>query len=186
MARGELFLALLFVVVASALAANAAGARKTVDVYELKKGNFSVKVTNWGATIMSVILPDSRGNLADIVLGLDTVGEYIVMGGRVAGYDANYVVDGEPWCMMRPVAAVRDGASGRALELWGNQPCVQLYTANWLNRTRGEAGAVYGRHAGFCLETQGYPDALKHPEFPSQTLRRGQVYRHDMLFKLSF
>jgi aldose 1-epimerase len=39
---------------------------------------------------------------------------------------------------MRPVAAVRDGASGRALELWGNQPCVQLYTANWLNHTEGK------------------------------------------------
>ena len=61
MARGELFLALLFVVVASALAANAAGARKTVDVYELKKGDFSVKVTNWGARLMSVVLPDSKG-----------------------------------------------------------------------------------------------------------------------------
>ena len=108
-----------------------------------------------------------------------------VMGGRVVGYDANYVVDGEPG-RMRPVAAVRDGASGRALELWGNQPCVQFYTANWLNRTRGKAGAVYDRYAGFCLETQGYPDAVNHPEFPSQTLRRGQVYRHDMVFKLSF
>jgi aldose 1-epimerase len=49
---------LLCVVAGSALAADA---RKTVGVYELKKGDFSVKVTNWGATIMSVILPDSRG-----------------------------------------------------------------------------------------------------------------------------
>ena len=68
MARGELFLALLIVVVASALAANAAGARKTVGVYELKKGDFSVKVTNWGATIMSVILPDSRGATLALLL----------------------------------------------------------------------------------------------------------------------
>jgi aldose 1-epimerase len=61
MARGELFLAALFVVVmASALAVNAE-ARKVVGVYELKKGDFTVKVTNWGATIMSVILPDSKG-----------------------------------------------------------------------------------------------------------------------------
>ncbi|CAL5068224.1 unnamed protein product [Urochloa decumbens] len=108
-----------------------------------------------------------------------------VMGGRVVGYDANYVFDGEER-MMRRVAHVRDGASGRALELWGNQPCVQLYTANWLNRTAGKGGEVYDRYAGFCLEMQGYPDAVNHPEFPSQILRRGQVYRHDMVFKLSF
>ena len=61
MARGELFLALLCVVVASAPAANAAGARKTVGVYELKKGDFSVKVTNFGARLMSVVFPDSKG-----------------------------------------------------------------------------------------------------------------------------
>lgn len=35
--------------------------RKYVGVYELKKGNFSVKITNWGARVISVILPDSKG-----------------------------------------------------------------------------------------------------------------------------
>jgi aldose 1-epimerase len=46
-----------------ALACGADGARKTVGVYELKnkKGDFSIKVTNWGATLMSVIVPDSKG-----------------------------------------------------------------------------------------------------------------------------
>lgn len=36
-------------------------ATKEVGVYEIKKGNFSVKFTNWGATIISVILPDKNG-----------------------------------------------------------------------------------------------------------------------------
>jgi hypothetical protein len=35
-----------------------------VGVYELKAGDFSVSVTNWGATITSVVLPDSKGALA--------------------------------------------------------------------------------------------------------------------------
>jgi len=45
------------------LADRADAARKTVGVYELKnkKGGFSIKVTNWGATLMSVIVPDSKG-----------------------------------------------------------------------------------------------------------------------------
>lgn len=55
MARAPLLLALL-----CACAANAAG-RKMVGVYELKAGDFSVGVTNWGATITSVVLPDSKG-----------------------------------------------------------------------------------------------------------------------------
>ncbi|TVU14195.1 hypothetical protein EJB05_37655, partial [Eragrostis curvula] len=88
----------------------------------------------------------------------------------------------------RPRARVRRGLRRvrRAMELWANQPAVHLYTANWLNNTEGKAGKVYGPHSSFCLETQGYPDAVNHHEFPSQTLRPGQVYNHDMLFKFSF
>ena len=56
-----LLLALLgLAVLAAAGGANAAG-RKTVGVYELRKGDFSVRVTNWGATLTSVVLPDSKG-----------------------------------------------------------------------------------------------------------------------------
>lgn len=78
--------------------------RKMVGVYELKKGDFSIKVTNWGATLMSVILPDSRGNLADVVLGYDTVAEYVNgsayfggLIGRVANRiaDARFTLDGK-------------------------------------------------------------------------------------------
>jgi len=32
-----------------------------IKLFELKKGDFSIKVTNWGATLVSVILPDKNG-----------------------------------------------------------------------------------------------------------------------------
>ncbi|TVU14206.1 hypothetical protein EJB05_37658 [Eragrostis curvula] len=360
MARCQLVLLLLLCIAGAVLASGADG-RKPIGVYELKKGNFSVKVTNLGAILMSVVLPDSKGNLADVVLGKDTIAEYVndtsyfgpvagrvaqrisrgrfvldgkvyhlyrndgrntlhsggrqfvksiwevkeyvcggdspyitlyhysfdgeqgfpgavdvyvtyrlsspytlgvhmnataldkatpvnllshtywnlgghgsgdvlghtlklfasrhlvldkellpssgrvepvagtpldfrtptpigarirqASGGQVVGYDANFIVDGEG---MRPVAVARDGASGRALELWANQATVQVYTANWLNNTKGKDGKVYNQYAGFTLETMGYVDAVNHPEFPSQTLRPGQKYKHDMVLKFSF
>jgi aldose 1-epimerase len=40
------------------------------------------------------------------------------------------------------VAYVRDPASGRAMELWADQPGVQLYTSNWMKDEKGKAGAV--------------------------------------------
>jgi len=46
---------------AATLAADRTG-RKMVGVHELRMGDFSIKVTNWGATLMSVILPDSKGS----------------------------------------------------------------------------------------------------------------------------
>ena len=59
MARAPLLLALLCL--AASLGAGADDGRKMVGVYELKMGDFSVKVTNWGARLMSVVLPDSKG-----------------------------------------------------------------------------------------------------------------------------
>ncbi|KAJ4707487.1 Aldose 1-epimerase [Melia azedarach] len=47
-----------------------------IKVYELKRGSFSVKFTNWGATIISVFVPDKNGNIADVVLGYDSVDDY--------------------------------------------------------------------------------------------------------------
>nr|CAB3487262.1 unnamed protein product [Digitaria exilis] len=108
-----------------------------------------------------------------------------VMGGKVVGYDANYIIDGDQGTM-RPVAQVQDSESGRKVELWANQATMQLYTGNWLNHTKGKDGKVYNQYAGFTLETMGYVDAVNHPEFPSQTLLPGQEYKHDMVFKFSF
>lgn len=32
-----------------------------LKLYELKRGNFTVRFTNWGATVVSVIVPDKNG-----------------------------------------------------------------------------------------------------------------------------
>ena len=63
---------------------------------------------------------------------------------------------------------------------------MQFYTGNFLAGVEGKGGAVYGPHAALCLETQGFPDAVNHPNFPSVIVRPGQVYRHLMVFKFSF
>lgn len=99
------------------------------------------------------------------------------------GYNVNYVVDGHG---MRKVAVVKDKRSGRAMELWANQVAVQFYTAYYLNNVEGKGGVIYGRYAGLCLETQGFPDAVNHPNFPSQIVNPGEVYKHDMLYKFFF
>lgn len=63
-----------------ALAGSANAERKPVGFYGLKnkKGDFSIKVTNWGATLVSVLVPDCQGNLADVILGYDTLRGYVV------------------------------------------------------------------------------------------------------------
>jgi len=40
-----------------------------------------------------------------------------------------------------------------------------------------------GQHSGFCLETQHFPDAVHHENFPSIILRPGGSYKSTTVFK---
>lgn len=35
--------------------------KEKIGIFELKKGDISLKVTNWGASIMSLVIPDKNG-----------------------------------------------------------------------------------------------------------------------------
>ncbi len=50
----------------------------SIQEYTLKnKNGMVVKITNYGATITSIIVPDREGNMADVALGYDSVEGYI-------------------------------------------------------------------------------------------------------------
>ncbi|CAH9092542.1 unnamed protein product [Cuscuta europaea] len=104
------------------------------------------------------------------------------------GYDINYVLDGAKGISPRHlhrVAVVEERKSGRKMELWTNKPGVQFYTSNMLNDTAGKDGFVYRKYAGLCLETQGFPDSVNHPNFPSQVLNPGETYDHVMVYRFT-
>lgn len=85
--------------------------------------------------------------------------------------------------LLRPCAILSEPASGRSLRLSTTEVGVQVYTGAHFNGTTGKAGASYGRFGGIALETQGFPDAPNHPQFPSCRLDPGQTYRHLMLYE---
>lgn len=101
------------------------------------------------------------------------------------GYDENFVLNRAARDTSLTLAArVYDPGSGRVLEIYTDQPGLQFYTGNYLDGTlKGKGGAVYGRHAGFAMETQHFPDSPNHPNFPSTILRPGQVYHTRTVYK---
>ncbi|KAL5722677.1 aldose 1-epimerase [Ranunculus cassubicifolius] len=101
------------------------------------------------------------------------------------GYNINYVVDGPNDGKMKKVAVVHEGKSGRVMKLWSNAPGVQFYTSHWLNNIKGKGGYVYNSSAALCLETQGFPDAVNHPNFPSVIVNPGKTFKHYMLYQFS-
>lgn len=102
------------------------------------------------------------------------------------GYDHNYVLDcGEERSGLKLVAKVKYPSSSRVLNLWTDAPGMQFYTGNFVSGVVGKGGAVYNKHSALCLETQGFPNAINQPNFPSVVIQPGEKYKHTMLFEFS-
>ena len=100
------------------------------------------------------------------------------------GYDHNFCVNGEAG-KLRLVAKVTDEKSGRKLEVMSDLPGVQLYTGNFLDSSEmGKDGIALGKHYGFCLETQYYPDTPNQPSFPQCTFKAGEKFESTTIFKV--
>jgi aldose 1-epimerase len=100
------------------------------------------------------------------------------------GYDLNYVLSKGQTAVPGMAAWVKDPSSGRVLVVETTEPGIQLYTGNFLDgKDKGKGGAVYKKHAGFCLEAQHFPDSVNHPDFPSIILRPGQTYRQTTVYR---
>ena len=92
------------------------------------------------------------------------------------GYDHNWVVRGKAG-KLRPAARVVAAKSGRVLTVETTEPGIQFYSGNFLDGTLvGKSGVAYGQRSGLCLETQAFPDAPNHANFPSTELKPGEVY----------
>ncbi|MDD4108131.1 MAG: galactose mutarotase [Prolixibacteraceae bacterium] len=101
------------------------------------------------------------------------------------GYDFNYVLDKNPGELTFAASAF-EPESGRYMEVFTTEPGIQLYTGNFLNGSEtGKSGVPYTKRAGFCLETQHFPDSPNQPGFPSTLLNPGEVYKSTTVFKFS-
>jgi len=100
---------------------------------------------------------------------------------RAEGYDHCFTIDGDVG-KLRPCAEVVEPGSGRIMKVFTTQPGVQFYTGNWLVNVNGKAGAVYAKQSGFCLETQHFPDAPNHADFPSCIFGPDRPYREKSVF----
>lgn len=92
------------------------------------------------------------------------------------GYDHNF----EVFC--NPCATLYDPFSGRTMAVITDCPGIQLYTANFTD-TVGKGGVHYGKGSAVCLETQYYPDAVNHPEWPQPIVKAGKKYHSETFYR---
>lgn len=101
------------------------------------------------------------------------------------GYDHNWVLN-TAGDITKLAAKVTSPASGISVEVYTNEPGIQVYTGNFLNGTvRGKKGKIYNQRTGICLETQHYPDSPNKPQWPSVILEPGQTYQSRCIYKFT-
>ena len=93
-------------------------------------------------------------------------------------YDHNFFLRGKNG-EMKQAATMRDPVSGRRMEVWTTEPCMQIYGAQNMDGTMPtkEAGKKLVKCAGMALETQHAPDSPNRPDFPSTVLRPGETFK---------
>ena len=108
----------------------------------------------------------------------------MVLGG---GYDHNWVINWPPGLAadkLAPVVRVVEPTTGRTLEVESTEPGVQFYSGNFLDgHIVGKSNRPYVKRAGFCVETQHFPDSPNKPDFPTTIVRPGTDYLSQTVFR---
>jgi aldose 1-epimerase len=72
------------------------------------------------------------------------------------------------------------------MELFTNQPGIQVYSGNYLDGTiSGKGGKLIRQSDAMCLEPHIWPDAPNRPDFPSPRLDPGGIYRHHTVYRFA-
>jgi aldose 1-epimerase len=130
------------------------------------------------ASIENVQLQVESKEFLPVDAGLIPTGEIVSVAGtdkdfrdvRAIGttaYDVTYVLEGQG---LRPAAQAFDARSGRSVSVDTTEPAIQLYT---------------GKPGAFALETEHYPDAPHHPNFPSTELTPDSPFRSTTIYRFT-
>ena len=101
------------------------------------------------------------------------------------GYDHTFFfaqADGETVFKM---GSCYEPSTGILMEIFSDQPGVQLYSANWTSNEHGIGGSTWTERDAVCFETQLPPDSPNQKEFPSPVLEPGKTYKHTTIYKFS-
>ena len=108
--------------------------------------------------------------------------EQLILGN---GYDHSFVLENESTSRLKHAAFVKEETTSIQMDVFTTEPSVHLYTGNYLKNISGKNKIIYNERAGFCLETQHFPDAPNHAHFPSTLLHAGEEFYSKTIFKFS-
>ncbi len=100
------------------------------------------------------------------------------------GYDHNWVLDRKEAGAVELAAVLYEPASGREMKVYTDQPGLQFYAGNFFDGlSNGKNGKPFNFREALALETQIFPDAINHPNFPNSVIRPEGEYLQTCIYK---
>ena len=113
-------------------------------------------------------------------LGLDIGADFAPLK-ECSGYDQCYIIRDSG---LRHAAWAVGPETSIRMEVLTTLPGMHLYSANFLAPvTDGKDGAHYAARDAVCFETEDFPDAPNHPNFPDTTLLPDQPYSSTTIYR---
>jgi len=98
------------------------------------------------------------------------------------GYDHNFVLTKNN-TELTLAAEVYEPTTGIVMSVTTNQPAIQFYSGNFMDGVdKGKRGDTHNYRSGIALETQNFPDAPNHANFPNSVLKPGETYKHTCVY----
>lgn len=107
--------------------------------------------------------------IGDALEGTDACMEY------TGGVDHNFVLAHSRRPLSEAAVAVSPD-TGMRVTCCTDLPGIQVYTGNFLDEKGGKYGLTWGKHQGFCLETQFFANSINEPRFPSIVLKKEDIF----------
>lgn len=101
------------------------------------------------------------------------------------GFDHNYCITGYNG-KKKLIAEASDAKSGRSMKVYTDLPGVQFYSGNFIGKNKGKGGNPNVPRKGFCLETQYYPDAMNHEDFPQPVFGPGKDFVSTTIYQFEW
>mgnify|MGYP003301825419 CR=1 FL=1 len=98
-----------------------------------------------------------------------------------SGYDHNWVLNAHE--ADEAVARAFSKESGIVMEIFTDYPGIQIYTGNFLCDKTGKRGRIYPNRSAVAFETQQFPDAMHHENFPTPLLKAGEQFHTETEYR---
>ncbi len=98
------------------------------------------------------------------------------------GLDHNFIFPASDGIALR--ATLHDPESGRTVDVYTDQLCMQVYTGNMIDECDPpfKGGVARKKHCAVCLETQAMPDSINHDGFTNVILRPNEKFERTTVY----